>query len=346
MVTAPQEEGFYLLQFRPKIGSNYLLSRSVNFFLRVDKEATRQIDELPPAPSGSIMPQENLGGIDNIRIDTAFHGNPVISGNGRFALLDFKKTVAEFKANEKISVSYSNNIYQVNGMIEKYYLESPPRFAPIQDTILRIDNFERKSYSNNSSFDSEYRGILEARRYNNELHIINEVGLEDYLKGTGEIIEQEPPEKLKAIIIVARTYAVFYMKIAEKFPGAPFHLTDDPETSQKYVGYSAEKRSPNTVKATSETAGLVVTYKDKLIKTPYFHSDDGRTRSAEEAWGWKDTPYLVSVPDPYCGGKTLQGHGVGLSGCGSLGMAQAGKSYEEIIKYYYQGVEIKKMGNL
>lgn len=343
-VTAPQEEGYYFLQFKPKLNSHFLLSRSINFFLRVDKNAPKPENSEAPSVTPQSISAINLGDTsNNIRIDIGFRGNPVISGNGPFALLDGQKTIAEFKTNERVGVSYGNNIYQINGMTEKYHLSNPPRFIPIQGTILRVDNFERKSISNNNSFDNEYKGVLEARWYNNEIHTINEVGLEDYLKGTGEIKEQEPTEKLKAIIVVARTYAAFYMKMAEKFPGAPFHLTDDPETSQKYIGYSAEKRSPNTIKATSDTVGLVVTYKDKLVKTPYFHSDDGRTRSAEEVWGWKDTPYLVSVPDPYCAGKTLQGHGVGLSGCGSLGMAKTGKSYEEIIKYYYQGVEIKKI---
>ena len=210
-------------------------------------------------------------------------------------------------------------------------------------TILRVDNFERTSSADRSKSDNEFRGVLEVRSYNKQLHVINELPIEDYLKGTGEIREQEPMEKLRAIIIVARTYAAFYVKIAEKFPGAPFNLTDDAETSQKYIGYDAEKRSPNTSKAIEDTIGLVVTYQGKLVKTPYFHSDDGRTRSAEEVWGWKDTPYLVSVPDPYCQGKTLQGHGVGLSGCGSLGMANAGKTYGEIIQYYYKGVGIKKL---
>ena len=72
-------------------------------------------------------------------------------------------------------------------------------------------------------------------------------------------------------------------------------------------------------------------------------SADGKTLSAQEVWGWTNTPYLQSVDDPYCTGLTRQGHGVGMSGCGSEGMAKDGKGYEEIIKYYYQGVEIKKL---
>lgn len=37
------------------------------------------------------------------------------------------------------------------------------------------------------------------------------------------------------------------------------------------------------------------------------------------------------------------GHGVGLSQYGALAMAQKGYSYEEILKHYYQGVEISKL---
>lgn len=37
------------------------------------------------------------------------------------------------------------------------------------------------------------------------------------------------------------------------------------------------------------------------------------------------------------------GHGVGMSQYGAEGMAREGYRYEEILKYYYQGVEIKKI---
>lgn len=37
------------------------------------------------------------------------------------------------------------------------------------------------------------------------------------------------------------------------------------------------------------------------------------------------------------------GHGVGMSQYGALGMAKEGFSYEDILKYYYNGAEIKKM---
>ncbi|MDH5596701.1 MAG: hypothetical protein OEY44_01245, partial [Candidatus Peregrinibacteria bacterium] len=96
------------------------------------------------------------------------------------------------------------------------------------------------------------------------------------------------------------------------------------------------------VSAVGATTDVVVTYNGQLVKTPYFNQSDGRTRSAQEVWGWTHTPYLVSVPDPWSSGLSLNGHGVGLSGLGATKQAEAGKSYEEIIKYYYIGIELQK----
>ena len=130
------------------------------------------------------------------------------------------------------------------------------------------------------------------------------------------------------------------MSKAEKFPGKPYTLDDDPKNSQKYLGYGVTRRADNIVKAVDETKGVVVTYDEKVIKTPYFSSSDGRTRSGQEVFGWTNTPYLQSVADPGCEGQTLRGHGVGMSGCGSRAMAEDSKTYIEILKYYYKGVEV------
>ena len=141
--------------------------------------------------------------------------------------------------------------------------------------------------------------------------------------------------------MAARTYARYYSTISEKFSGKPYHLEDSPETSQKYLGYGLEKRSPNVVKAVADTKGEVVTYKSKLVKTPYFNQSDGKaTKSAKDVWGWTDTPYLVSVKDSYCAADKFLGHGVGLSGCGAKGMAEQGFKYQDILRYYYTSVDI------
>lgn len=339
-VNVPTKPGLYLLQVRPKVGSTYILPQSKNYYIRI----TADMKPVPTTTTPSPAPQPATPAVASaIRIALAYRGNPVITGNGEFQVESNGGVLAKFTSGQAVAVSYENGQYIVKSGDKTYTTLNPPRFVPKASTVLQIQNWDRKASWNPSIVYNRFRGVLEPRWYNNELITVNELPVEDYLKGTGEIKDSEPYEKLKAIIVVSRTYAQFYVKIAKKFPGAPYHLTDDPQTSQKYVGYSSEQYAPNTLKAVAETANEVVTYEGKLIKTPYFSSDDGRTRSAEEVWGWLDTPYLQSVPDPYCEGKPMNGHGVGLSGCGSLGMAQNGKTYREIIKYYYQGVEIQKM---
>ncbi len=67
------------------------------------------------------------------------------------------------------------------------------------------------------------------------------------------------------------------------------------------------------------------------------------------ALGLRDTLFTITRElnsDGSVAGFTFHGrgwgHGVGLCQVGAFGMARAGHSYEEILKTYYQGVEIKK----
>lgn len=70
---------------------------------------------------------------------------------------------------------------------------------------------------------------------------------------------------------------------------------------------------------------------------------------ARGALGLRDTLYTLSralTDDGAVASFTFDGrgwgHGVGLCQTGAAGMAQAGRSAEEILKYYYQGVELRK----
>ncbi len=192
--------------------------------------------------------------------------------------------------------------------------------------------------------DNLFLGTLEIRIINNNLVVINELPIEDYIKGIAEVSNTAPIEKQKAIAVIARTYAQFYMDSKhKKFPDMPYDGDDTPEAFQKYRGYGYQLRSPLFVQAVDNTKSQVITYHGEIIKTPFFSESAGKTFSAKEKWGWTHTPYLQSVNDIFCknGHGTLKGHGVGLSGCGAETMANLGHSYKEIIKYYYKGVEIQ-----
>lgn len=338
-VTAPQTEGMKFFSILPKVNNVKLMARPQLVFVEVKEKVQRYVEPSTIASNVTTASAATVPSAGKLRVALSFEGDPIISGNGKFILSDNGTSVKVYVANEQAKVTYLNGVYYVDGKA----LSGVPRFLPVTGTILRINNFENRPAWKPELNDNEYRGVLEVNRYENRLRVVNELPLEDYMKGLAEISASDPYEKIKTITILARSYARFYMTEAEKFPGAPFHIDDDPNVSQKYLGYGFEKRNPTGVKAVNDTTGIVVTYNGKVVKTPYFHSDDGRTRSAQEVWGWTNTPYLVSVDDPGCAGQTLQGHGVGLSGCGSAYMANLGKTYTEIIKYFYKGVEIAKI---
>ncbi|KKQ71413.1 MAG: N-acetylmuramoyl-L-alanine amidase family 2 protein [Candidatus Peregrinibacteria bacterium GW2011_GWC2_39_14] len=332
---APQTKGISSFRFKLKAGDAVLTRMPVSVRVRV--YGNQVADDI----------KDDKGG--NIRILLSkFNSEPVITANGNFNLVSAQKTLANFHENDEVTIKYVSGVYEISsktasGILSKLTSTNPVRAESLNGAIFEIKNYENRPDWNTKLNDNLFRGTLEIAYYNGKLRLINELSLEDYIKGIGEVSNGDPSEKIKTIMILARTYAKFYIDVAKKFEGAPYNLDDNPNVSQKYLGYGFEKRSSNTVRAAVETQGIVVTYADKLVKTPYFSSSDGRTRSAKEIWGWTDTPYLQSVSDPYCKNSAQFGHGVGLSGCGATGMAVAGKTAEEIIKYFYQGVELKKM---
>jgi hypothetical protein len=311
-VEAPENTGRVVIYIYPRINSNNIYFKSVKFPVNIVK-------------STGIL--KNKNGQD-IRVKLSFEeGKAVITGDGKFNVYENGIKMKTYSAGDEVEVD-SDQIY---------------RFVPEGKTILEIKNFENRPAWNPSLNDNKYRGVLEVRENDGELIVINELLLEDYLKGLAENQNTEPYEKMKALVVLARSYALYYMKEDEKFPGKPYNLDDDPEVSQKYLGYGYEVRSQNNAKAVLATRGKVVKYNGELIKTPYFTQSDGQTKSAEEVWGWTDAPYLQSVPDTWCEETELKGHGVGMSACGARGMAQAGKDYKEIIEYFFKNVVISKV---
>lgn len=187
---------------------------------------------------------------------------------------------------------------------------------------------------------NRYKGALECRVIDGKLTLINELSLDEYIAGLSEEPDSEPAEKQKAFAVAARTYAAYYlMPEHRKFPGLPYDGDDSPARFQAYAGVAFTEKNPQWASAAATTAGKVLTVNGQILKTPYFSSDDGRTRTPVEA-GWGDFPFAAvfsSKPDPWCKGMALNGHGVGMSGCGAKGQAKDGKKFSQILEYYYPG---------
>ncbi|NRH20438.1 hypothetical protein HOO68_00120 [Candidatus Gracilibacteria bacterium] len=231
---------------------------------------------------------------------------------------------------------------------QKYYTGSELRFS---HTIVRIDSWDRiPDWDKSGKYnDNLFRDTIRVLNKEGKLVVINDLPIEWYLKGLGEVSNSDLPEKIKVITIAARSYARYYMDTKNrKFSTNLYDGSDNPDEFQKYLGYGYESRSPNVAKLVDTTRSQVITYSGKLIKPWYHSSSDGKTLSALEycknngSENCTDIPYLQSVSDPGSMGHTRSGHGVGISGIGSTYWATQGWDYKKIIQYYLNGVEIQR----
>lgn len=333
-ITAPSRTGNYSIYIRPRVnGANvmtepYILKMKVNGI----------------ADAAYIGHKADYTTPIRIKLTPDKPITPIISADSAFSLYDNQTLLKNFSSGSRVRVAQNGTKFDVSSGAYSYSISGPVRLTPDSGGIMQIITMDQRPAWNTTLNDNRFRGTIEVRNVDGEMTLINEVALEDYMKGIGEVSNGDPTEKIKTMMVIARTYAKYYLS-AEKFPGKPYNLDDDPNSSQKYLGYGFELRSPNVSAAAVSTAGEVVTYGGKTVITPYFTATDGtRTKSAQSVWGWTNTPWLVSVSDSLCAtSSSFQGHGVGLSGCGATAMANSGKTYLDIIRYYYSGVDVQKI---
>lgn len=182
-----------------------------------------------------------------------------------------------------------------------------------------------------------YRGELVVYNYRNKLTVINVLPLEYYLLG---VVPSEMPaswnhEAHKAQAIAARSYAIANMN---KRGSRGYDLLDN-TMDQAYGGASAENKRTNN--AVMETKGMVLTYKGKVIPAYYHASSGGKTVNSGAAFA-SNAPFLHSVK-AYDDGVKKNGHGVGMSQHGANNLAAKGYSSTQILKYFYNNIEIQKI---
>ena len=177
-----------------------------------------------------------------------------------------------------------------------------------------------------------YHGKLMVKNVGGKLTVINDIDLENYLKG---VVPSEMPaswefEALKAQAIAARSFALANLGKQAKYG---YDLKDNTEDG----GASAETNITN--KAVDETHGLVLTYDMKIISAYYSASAGGMTSSS--VWGGY-APYLHSVPS-FDDNVAKNGHGVGMSQHGANNLAKQGYNAYQILQYFYSNVKFAKL---
>jgi len=241
--------------------------------------------------------------------------------------------------------NFTNKTYSFTANGTSISTSSYLRFEGDANTVFEIVNLEWRPAWNTSLNDNKFLGILELRYSpkTNKLWMINELQLEYYLKGLAETSNSSPMEYQKALITAARTYAMYHYNRGTKH--AAEYYTLDATYDQVYKGYNSQLRLPKVSEAVEATKGQVVTYQGNVVVTPYFSHSDGYTRNYEDVWGGAMVPWCRSVKEPNGYTKTtLYGHGVGLSAYGAILLANDyNYNFEQILKYYYTGIELKKI---
>ena len=137
-----------------------------------------------------------------------------------------------------------------------------------------------------------YGGTLEVSLYDEGIVVVNEVGIEDYLK---KVVPSEMPsgfnlEALKCQAVCARSYA--YTELSNNYYSAYGAHIDD---SIQFQVYNNSQRAESTDTAVDETAGQVLSYNGEVVKTYYYSTSCGSTTDVT-LWGntTENYPYFVA----------------------------------------------------
>lgn len=346
---APTTKGLHTVRYQMVVNDTVIPDFSIDIPVEVTSGSAAVINEPITVDESEIeadrLIEEPIIRIGLLTIDEETDWVTEISCNTTWKLRDSEGgLLGSMGADEMVRAFYKNQRYYYNrgrGIEQTYkYL----RFIPDSvDGICTIENFDRSKTRNAAYADNQFRDTLELQYipYKDETWVINELPVEEYLYGIAETSDYSHQEFKKALLTVARTYALYHYERNSKHKGY-FHMNSYAD-DQVYNGYGYEVRHPSIREAVDATKGVTVNYNNATALTPYFSRSDGRTRDWSEVWGGS-VAWLKSVPAPHdkAQGRTLWGHGVGMSATEALDMAEDGEGWEDILHYFYTGVELNQ----
>jgi stage II sporulation protein D len=181
---------------------------------------------------------------------------------------------------------------------------------PIPDGLRIYNNYRNLLYRNHFPIvlkpaDPNHHFIYKGKEYageihfipgkNGNIHIINRLSLEEYLKGVvpAEIFATKPQhfQAIKAQAICARTYAL--KKIKEN-AGKPYDLHAS-VADQAYAGY--ERHTGLADQAVQETKGTILTYNNKPAQIYYHSTCGGKLEAAHNLFSDSSMAYMQVAND-------------------------------------------------
>ncbi len=197
----------------------------------------------------------------------------LFSENTKLALINKGNTLSLSLLNGKIELTIGDKTFSSR----QFILSSAE-----DNEIIKIDG---KAYRGTIKLNANYDNII----------VINQIALEDYVKG---VMTREMPlgkdlenyGALKAFSICARTYA--YTKI---FEGKTFYDIFPDVRDQVYGGVDSETEYSNSI--VDETRSQILTFNNKPAIVFYHSTCGGYTENATNVFSKVDVPYLKEVKD-------------------------------------------------
>lgn len=154
-----------------------------------------------------------------------------------------------------VSYTESNIIVEVNAgfiYLNISSIEQPiaPQLLEIKSSsngLVHVDNYSRKSYGGTPR--NTFRGSLIWKKdtiknlslgtYVQQAIVMNKLSFDEYMQGIAETSDSDNVVKQKLILLLAKTYTLFYINGENTHPsipaGASYQAIDNPDMFQKYV---------------------------------------------------------------------------------------------------------------
>lgn len=156
-----------------------------------------------------------------------------------------------------------------------------------------------------------------------------EIDMDEYIWGVcASECGGSPLEAQKALAVAARTNAYEYAQKDKP-------ISDLSTRAQAFRASRLTDAYRISRQAALETSGLVLYCNGKLANPASYSSNNGgRTRSSKDRWG-SYRSWLIEQDDPWDNATNVTGHRCGMSQLGARNAAQLGKTYLDILSFYY-----------
>lgn len=346
---APKVAGSYTASFKFVVDGRTFDEGMINVPVTVTENA--QYDYVEPTFSDALPEVPRLTQEPRIRVGLWQPEGSVqfISTSDDYNIFKGIENTGLLLKNTQAVLSYSDGIYKFKAGDLEFSTNDYIRLEPTNDShaIFKLPNYDRRVSWKGPRIFNVYHGAMEYRvtRDQQKLYVIADMLFEDYVEGIAENADSSPYEYLKSQATAQRTYAYYIAEYSSKHDKRNFDVVAT-TGDQLFLGVECENIMPNFVRAVRETRGYMVTYNNNIAITPYFGNTNGSTRTWKEAWGGTNKAWLQPVKAEYDAKdfSKMNGHGVGMSQHDAAARAKdQGLDWQALLRYYYTGVEIKKI---